>query len=88
MNENITYVRLITPTDDLYDWLEVKRRLSSATLVWPILLFKPWLTVTAPKNTPSEMTNGFGDPLYQYKTLNGRTYYLSMEPSPGFPSSC
>jgi hypothetical protein len=62
--------------------------LSKPTLVERCkLLFKSWKTVTAPKGTPCAIMNLHNEPLYRFKTLDNKTFYLGPEPSMGFPGS-
>jgi len=80
---------LTTPvSDEGWDWEKVNEKLKRCgPITWFILIFFPWKIVTAPKGTPCELTNMYGDPLYRFKLKNGRTYCLECEPSPGFPGS-
>lgn len=79
---------ITTPTDSGLSWKQVHEQQGRMNpLVWLRLLWRPWLTVCAPKGTECCMTNMYGDPLYIYKMLGERTYLLRMYPSPGFPGS-
>ena len=84
-----TASELTTPVSDIgWDWEKVNRRMTMRNpITFFILLFVSWKTVTAPENTPCELKNLHGDPLYRFKAYKGCAYCLEMDPSPGFPGS-
>jgi hypothetical protein len=93
-NDGIRAVRRETPrivgtTNDKWSWSKVHKHLNRKPgIVTRIrLLFRPWLTVLAPKGKECAVTTMGGVPLYRYKELNGKAYHLQPEPSPGFPGS-
>lgn len=82
--------RLTTPTSAPgWTWDMVLDNLDNApTLVERFkLMFQPWKTVTAPKGTPCMVLNIYSEPLYRFKELNGKTFYLGQSPGVGFPGS-
>lgn len=86
-------VNIVDTVDTGYTWEEANNR--STVIGWKIwlwwlpfvLLFRKWESVLAPKGTPCALTTMGGNPLYQYKKLGKKVYYLGPEPSPGFPGS-
>lgn len=80
--------RILETVDDKWDWEEVQARTMKPTIVERVrLAFRPWLTVLAPKGTRCAVTTMRGEPLYEYKELNGAAFYLRPQPGPGFPGS-
>lgn len=92
MTENVRLMLREVHIDDIvdgkYDWKTANERRGRLNVFnWLPLLFVNWTTVIAPKGTPCALTTMRGEPLYRYKLYKGHVFFLSMEPSPGFPGS-
>ena len=70
-------------------WAALKLREEKKTglIGWFRLLFVGWTSVWAPFGLKCAVTSMSGFPLYEYKEMGGKVYYLRPERSPGFPGS-
>ena len=66
-------------------WKDIRSRLEIRPSFFESFLLKlrPWKGVFAPKGFKC-FIHSSGNPIYQYKELNNKTFYLSPAPGPGF----